>query len=289
LDSLPDYLDIDSDGDGILDNFEAQKSKPGYRPPVIYDADGNGVNDAYDLTQSGYEIHPIDTDGDGIPDYLDLDSDNDGVPDRIEGHDINSDGKPDYFSVGKDEDEDGLDDGYDSVFNECDILGNALGSFAAMQDFDGDGMPDWRDENDDNDSYPTKYEDLNADNDFSNDDIDMDGFPEYLDYGRECDLFIPNSFSPNGDNIHELFQIYCINHYPNAKMYIFDQVGTKLFEKANYGNLDVWKTHEDAWWNGKVQNGRSNYRSGLVPPGTYYYVLDLGNGEVKKSFVFVSY
>ena len=27
---------------------------------------------------------PLDTDGDGIPDYLDLDDDNDGIPDTIE-------------------------------------------------------------------------------------------------------------------------------------------------------------------------------------------------------------
>ena len=26
-----------------------------------------------------------------------------------------------------------------------------------------------------------------------------------------------------------------------------------------------------------------------VSPGTYYYVLNLGNGDVRKSFVFISY
>jgi hypothetical protein len=35
----------------------------------------------------------VDTDSDGVPDYLDLDSDNDGIFDAIEtGNDLDSDG-----------------------------------------------------------------------------------------------------------------------------------------------------------------------------------------------------
>lgn len=287
-DGSPNYLDIDSDGDGIVDNIEAQ-DWANYIHPSNLDVNNNGVDDAYDKFQFGFEIIPIDTDGDGIPDFLDADSDNDGVPDYIEGHDLNADGKPDRFAIGRDSDGDGLDDAYDTVLNECNALGNAVGSNAPMQDFDGDGIPDWRDDDDDNDGYLTKFEDLNGDGDWSNDDLDYDGHPEYLDYGRDCDLFIPDAFSPNGDNIHDYFQIYCINHFPDAKMYIFDQLGNKLFEKAHYGNLDYWLSYDRAWWNGKPEYGPSKARNEIVPPGTYYYVLDLGNGEVKKSFVFISY
>lgn len=287
-DGLPNYLDIDADGDGIVDNVETQ-STAGYRPPVVYDANGNGINDAFDLRQSGYEIHPIDTDGDGIPDFLDMDSDNDGIPDMIEGHDSNSDGKADFHSIGQDLDCDGLDDGYDSVFNDCHVLSNEVGSYAPMLDFDGDGLPDWRDANDDDDAYLTRNEDLNADGDFSNDDIDFDGSPEYLDYGPDCDLFIPEAFSPNGDNVHDYYQLYCINNYPNARIYIFDQQGNKIFEKAHYGNLEFWKTNASAWWAGNPDSGSAKAKHEMVAPGTYYYVLDLGNGEVKKSFVYVSY
>jgi len=66
-------------------------------------------------------------------------------------------------------------------------------------------------------------------------------------------------------------------------------LGNKLFEKKDYGNLETWKTPDKAWWDGRTNNRSVATNSGLVPPGTYYYVLDLGNGEVKKSFVFVSY
>lgn len=285
-DGLPNYLDIDSDGDGILDHYEIQPVGQ-YVKPAFLDVNNNGVDDAYDNFQFTRELTAVDSDKDGIPDYLDLDSDNDQVPDFIEGSDEDADGKPDQTALGKDADGDGLDDGYDTYFLECDPLDNILRSNAGMQDFEGDGLPDYRDDNDDGDEFLTKYEDLDGDNDFSNDDFDFDGNPEYLDYGRACDLFVPDAFSPNGDGVHDTYMIYCINHYPNAKIYIFDQLGNKLFEKANYGNLEVWGTNEAAWWDGKPDRGGG--RGQLVAPGTYYYVLDLGNGEVKKSFVFVSY
>jgi len=150
-------------------------------------------------------------------------------------------------------------------------------------------MGDWRDENDDNDKFLTRFEDLNVDGNYSNDDIDSDGHPEYLDFGRDCDLFIPEAFSPNDDNIHDYFQIYCIDHFPNAKMYIFDQMGNKLFEKEHYGNLELWGSAERAYWDGRTTNRAASVNAGKVIQGTYYYVLQLGNGEVKKSFVFVSY
>jgi len=292
-DGYLNYLDIDSDNDGIVDNIEAQ-STPDYIPHSGQ-VNKDGIDFAYDPVNGGTRIVPVDTDlyladPDSIPDFLDADSDNDHVPDYIEGHDGNSfDGKPDHVLAGKDSDGDGLDDGFDTLPNICSATDNATESNAELQDFEGDGINDWRDENDDNDEYLTQFEDLNMDGDYSNDDIDFDGHPEYLDYGRDCDLFIPDAFSPNDDNIHDYFQIYCIDHFPNARMYIFDQQGNKLYEKNNYGNLNVWGTPERAWWDGRTTNRIATVINGKVTPGTYFYVLQLGNGEVKKSFVFVSY
>lgn len=287
-DGYPNALDIDSDGDGIVDNIESQSSKD-YIKLSLVDSNHNGIDDVYDAAAGGTLIVPIDTDADGIPDFLDTDSDNDLVPDYIEGHDLNADGRPDRIFVGKDADHDGLDDSFDIFVNVCEPSENVIGSNAPKQDFDGDGMNDWRDENDDNDEYLTRFEDLNMDRDFSNDDTDFDGHPEYLDYGRDCDLFVPDAFSPNDDNIHDYFQVYCIDHFPNAQMFIFDQLGNKLFEKNNYGNLQVWGSPDRAWWDGRTTNRAASTNGGKVVPGTYYYVLRLGNGDVRKSFVFVSY
>jgi len=53
------------------------------------DSDGDGISDADEGTE--------DTDGDGVEDYLDTDSDNDGVSDADEGtQDSDNDGIPDY-------------------------------------------------------------------------------------------------------------------------------------------------------------------------------------------------
>ena len=91
-DGIKDYLDLDSDNDGIPDNIEAQTTA-GYIAPStlpITDIDSDGLADQYDNDITGVSgsdgIIPVDTDGDGIPDYVDSDSDNDGYTDCEEGN-----------------------------------------------------------------------------------------------------------------------------------------------------------------------------------------------------------
>lgn len=66
-DTIPNYLDDDDDGDGVLTIYESK------------DQDGN----------------PIDTDIDGDVDYLDNDDDGDGITTSNENADPNMDGNPD--------------------------------------------------------------------------------------------------------------------------------------------------------------------------------------------------
>ncbi|MEQ9325173.1 MAG: hypothetical protein RIF41_38765, partial [Polyangiaceae bacterium] len=49
---------------------------------AVGDADGDGISDADEGKAAN-----VDTDGDGNPDYLDLDSDDDGIDDSVEGGD----------------------------------------------------------------------------------------------------------------------------------------------------------------------------------------------------------
>ncbi len=288
-DGIPDSYDIDSDNDGIPDNIEGQ-AEHNYIPPTGRDTDGDGWDDAYDPDNGGYPYVPVDTDGDTMPDYLDIDSDNDGVWDIIEGHDADHNGIADVMRWYSDEDRDGLDDAYDTYSGWADY-GNETGSNAPLQDFDDDGTRDWRDINDEDDDYLTVNEDLNGNGDYSDDDLDLDGYPEYLDTELNCELFIPEGFSPNDDGVHDFFQILCIQKYPNAKLMIFNRNGVKLWEKEHYGNLDVWGTYNDAWWWGTSENRLTIGHAGGLPAGNYIYVLILndGLGTVKNGTVMLAY
>ena len=287
-DGIPDSLDIDSDGDGIPDNIEAQAEDRHINPGGI-DENENGLDDIYE-DGSNVGIRPVDTDGDGTPDYRDTDSDNDNVPDYIEGFDSVAKGIEEVTPTGADDDGDGLDNAYDYFYggyNEND-LDNPFGVDTPLQDFDGDGTRDWRDTDDDDDSILTKFEDLNGNGIYYDDDIDFDGHPEYLDYESECAMFIPEAFSPNGDGIHDYFQVYCIDKFPNAKMMIFDRQGNMLFEKEHYGNMNYWEYFEDAWWNGETIQNHQNTQHKAIP-GVYMYIMEKGNGDLERGFVMVSY
>jgi hypothetical protein len=84
-DTVPDALDIDMDNDGILNTAES----PGLADP-IGDLDNDGILNAWDSSYAqcggmvlGY-CTAYDMDGDGIPNFLDLDSDGDTIPDLVE-------------------------------------------------------------------------------------------------------------------------------------------------------------------------------------------------------------
>jgi len=111
-DSLPDYLDIDADNDGIPDAVEAQPTTGFVSPSgigtVMVDVNNNGVDDAFEIA-GNIGFTPLNTDGDSEPDYLDLNSDNDSLPDLEENGDAEN------TLSGTDTDGDGLDDNFDDV------------------------------------------------------------------------------------------------------------------------------------------------------------------------------
>lgn len=74
-------------------------------------------------------------------------------------------------------------------------------------------------------------------------------------------LTIYNALSPNGDGIHDVLEMEGIEQYPNNKLQIFNRWGDNVYQASGY-------------------NGTTKaFDGGSLPDGTYYYVLDLGNGE----------
>ncbi len=105
------------------------------------------------------------------------------------------------------------------------------------------------------------------------------------DFSENCDeakvtvwvsdiqFFIPDAFSPNGDNINDYFEIPGIEYYEGNSIEIFNRWGNKVYEARNYGISTVPK-----YWNGKSNTG---FRLGSedLPTGTYFYIINLGKGE----------
>ena len=160
-DGIPDVVEsygVDTNGDGIIDNF-TETDYDGFSQNV--DANNSGVNG------SGTGLGTPDFDGDGIPNYLDLDSDNDGIPDAIEvgAADVNNDGKPDAFV---DNNGNGLHDSYE-------LVNGLLFTGPDVSPVDG-RADDYPFKNKDRDVKPNPY-DLDSDADGIVDVIEA-GFPD---------------------------------------------------------------------------------------------------------------
>ncbi len=109
-------------------------------------------------------------------------------------------------------------------------------------------------------SFP---DDNNSDNDIATIVVNVNSRTE-----ADCG-FVFNQFSPNGDGINDFLVINCIETYSNVSLEIFDRYGNQVFKSNSYDNS----------WDGAGKNGS-------VPKGTYYYVLDLGDGiPVEKGWI----
>ena len=139
---VADRIDLDSDNDGILDAWEDLNT----------DGDNNPAT------------NPNDSDGDSIPDYLDIDSDNDGIPDNVEAQTT-----ADYIPPsGIDSNNNGLDDAYEQNGNLGIIPVNT----------DNEDLPDYLDEDSDNDTIP---------DDIEGHDHNHDGIPDVVFIGSDKD------------------------------------------------------------------------------------------------------
>jgi hypothetical protein len=181
-DGIPNRLDLDSDGDGVSDVDEARVSTLDLNRDGKVDgpSDATGVPRA--ARERGIVTPPIDTDLDGVPDFVDLDSDGDGLKDAVEADatkapDSDGDGAHDYRDS---------DDDDDTVLTRDERPDpNASGLPEDAVDSDRDGSPDYLDSDDDDDGLSTRLE-VVAERALSTS-ADSDGIPAHLDDDSDGD------------------------------------------------------------------------------------------------------
>ena len=81
-------------------------------------------------------------------------------------------------------------------------------------------------------------------------------------------LIIFNGFSPNQDGINETFTIKGIEDFPNNEVKIFNRWGNSVYTQKGYKGQ----------WNGTWENKE-------LPDGTYFYLLDDGEGKQYSGFL----
>lgn len=88
--------------------------------------------------------------------------------------------------------------------------------------------------------------------------------------GNDCT--IPTIITPNGDLTNDRWEIPCLANiqYASNTVVVFNQWGNEVFRANGYKND----------WEG-TYNGRN------LPEGTYFYVVDFGNGEKKNGFLII--
>ncbi len=229
-DNIADYLDLDSDADGITDNVEAgllaqdvdRDGRVDNVGVVGMDTDDNddGWHDsASALADVANLPNSDDTDQNelgNLPDYRDTDSDNDNVPDATEGHDANHDGVADVVAASQDTDGDGLDNAFDPTNG----VAVTVGIPATLPDTDIDGTRDYRDADDDADVILSAYEDANrnATGDPRAVDTDGDGRPNYLDSDDDGDGSLTASEMPDPNSDGKPTDAINSNHNDNPDL-----------------------------------------------------------------------
>lgn len=227
-DTLPNYLDNDDDNDGkstaaevaagdadgdtIPDYFDPNDSTTGSGGG---DSDNDGLNDATEAQASTQKVVNLrgltaatvtvaDSDGDGQPNYWDIDDDNDTLPTVQEQADPNADGNA---ADAIDTDRDGTPDYLDS---DDDNDGKSTANEIAAGDADGDRIVDYLDPSDttvngiggdsDGDGVGDTFEfDVNGDTTGA-DDSDGDKIANYLDTDDDGDGMLSKDEKADGNN-----------------------------------------------------------------------------------------
>ena len=104
-------------------------------------------------------------------------------------------------------------------------------------------------------------------------DSDLDGIDDSCDdVADPIELLIPEAFTPNGNNINDLFVIRNIETLNTKNLEVFNRYGNRVYSSSNYQN---------DWDGSRSDNGQA------LPDGTYYYVF-IADSDTFKGYVYIN-
>jgi gliding motility-associated-like protein len=105
-------------------------------------------------------------------------------------------------------------------------------------------------------------------------DTDYDGIDDSCDdYIDTNAIVIPSGFSPNKDGYNDVFEILGLDNFQTKSLTVYNRHGLLVFQSSTY----------DSSWDGTLLNTGEP-----VPDATYYYLLQLDNGQLKSGFVYIN-
>lgn len=105
---------------------------------------------------------------------------------------------------------------------------------------------------------------------------------------NECDIFVHNALTPNGDGRNDILTIRNIEKHSDNHLQVFNRYGSLVFETRNYG-VDANSTFRG------IANKSPNVAVGtqLLPHGTYLYIFNYqgldGNAKSKSGYIHLTY
>lgn len=106
--------------------------------------------------------------------------------------------------------------------------------------------------------------------------ISTDDCPsDIISFEIKPDIAVYNAISKNDDGVNDFFEIACIENYQGNSVKIFNRAGTLVYEGVGYNNIDVNFSG--------VSNKGVNILGNELPDGTYFYIIDRGDGSEPKT------
>jgi len=315
-DGIPDAIDLDDDNDGILDTEEGVGDLDGDGIPNYFDLDSDG-DGCFDVIEAGF----TDGDGDGILGNSPVEVNSEGkVIGTSDGYTIpvdnNFNGTKDYLEPGIEIEILSLFELYNFLVEfDTLVLNTGINS--------GDFTYEWQESKDLGLTWNTisdtlidgvNYKGINSS------ELKVYPLEMYMhtyrykliirNSGFICGetittdesalevydkvLHVPTGFSPNSDGINDTWRIARLQIYPNNIVKVFNRWGEKVYEKKGYYNEWDGTNMFNSFSSNNIpflstlDASPKNTVGNKLPEGTYYYIIDLGDGsDIIKGYVYI--